>query len=72
MFCRVFGSYNIVEFGGDPGPERVMLSLARDLLLKVDTGQTIAWNITQQLSLHNLLNSTLISDPVASSLNVPC
>ena len=52
--CRVFGSYNIVEFSGDPAPERVMLSMARNLLLKVDPRQTVVWNINHQLSLQNL------------------
>ena len=53
---RVFGSYNIEEFHGDPEPERVMLSLAKNLLMKVDTRQSIHWTIAHQLSLHNLLH----------------
>ena len=50
---RVFGSYNIVEFDGNPSLEQTMLSMATNLLLKANTRQTIGWNIQHQFTVHN-------------------
>ena len=54
---RVFGSYEMTEFGGAVEPELALLALAKSFLLCSDGSKSISDNIDRHLLKHQLITS---------------